>query len=84
MGRRVGAADAAELVTATGRVGLLPLTRSCAAADIPTLECAAAAARDRITGPDAGELVSLLAVFMAHFHADVAARELVRRAKCGT
>jgi predicted transposase YdaD len=48
-------------------------------ATVPTPEQAATLAREQAAGPDAGDLVSLLAVFMARFHGDTAARELVRR-----
>ena len=70
---------AAEQIVATGPLGLLPLTPFMRRADIPTLERAAIAARDHTSGADAGDLVSLLAVLVARFHGDTAARELVRR-----
>jgi predicted transposase YdaD len=70
--------DAAQVV-ATGPLGLLLLTPFMRGADIATLERAATVARERTAAPDAGDLVSLLAVFMAPFYGDAAARELVRR-----
>lgn len=71
---------AADIV-ATASLGLLPLVPFMQGADTAVIERAARVVKERDSQrpEDAEDLVSLLAVFMAHFHGEDAARAMVRR-----
>lgn len=66
-------------IVASGALGLLPLVPFMQGADVATVQQAAQAVKGRAEPELAGDLVSLLAVFMARFHGEEAARAMVRR-----
>lgn len=70
---------AARDIVASATLGLLPLVPFMRGAQIPVIERAAAQIKEQASAAGANDLVSLLAVFMARFHGEAAARALVRR-----
>lgn len=62
-----------------GSLGLLLLVPFMAGADLPTVEEAALALKDQAPADQVGDLESLLAVFIAHFHGKDVARAIIRR-----
>lgn len=74
----------AEQIVASEAIGLLPLVPFMRGANVPTIERAARAITQQTAGALSADLVSLLAVFMARFQGDAAARALVRSVTMST